>query len=943
LNADGSFTYTPDADYNGADSFTYRVNDGELDSNLATVRFTVTPVNDAPVATDASYVLAEDGGLGIDLLALAGDIDSATFTAAIMQPPLHGRLERNADGTYTYTPDANYNGEDSIVYQVNDGQLDSNLATVRFTVTPVNDAPTAGDQNLATDEDTALIGNLLATAADIDSAVLTASIVAAPSHGRLAVDADGSFVYTPDADYNGTDHFSYRVKDGDPSTSSGQGLDSAVATVAVTIRPVNDAPVLHDLALSTAEDTPLSLDLLAQGFDVDGDALTVVILEAPLYGQLVQTADGAWVYTPNPDFNGSDRFTYRVSDGQLDSNPATVQLTVTPVNDAPVAYDSSATGIEDTPYVFRPADFDAFDVDGDALTLAIASLPLDGQLQSWDGTAWTAVALNQTFTAADIAAARLRFVPDEDESGGPGYGQVGYGNQKAHYAQFSYIARDGQLESAEATVTLDILPAADAPLLSFTTVGIGASRDLFRTTWEGEGNEESYNQSPVSTLVLTQVLQGWNLVLPPDNKGGQKAFEIWSEGDQMHDPHGRPQTVHAAQGSGNWLELNDARGQGHQTLGIERSITTKLGATYTLNLDYAGRIGFSAAYTQIGVYVDGIRIGGYAGTSPETALDWKNLSFHFAGTGKAQTIRLVSEATTFDANGRGAMLDNLVLSESLPIDTGYEDGPIRLASITAALTDTDGSEGLNVTIDALPIGSTLTDGTHTFTATQDNTTAEITGWDLAHLSFTPPENYYGILHLRVTATATETATGATTTTHATLAVVVLPVNDAPIARNAAYALPSNGSTTLDFADLVSDVDSPVLNLGYTQPAHGTLTRNSDGTYTYVPEAGYSGWDGFTYTVSDGETTITRTVVLAVGVPLDPETQSTLVISSSLPGGSATLSLPDSAPPPPIQIDWNAVPDLPFAEQQAWIADLLGLSPEQLCLAEQTGLVVRVNQ
>lgn len=140
-NANGSFSYTPAANFNGVDSFTYTVTDGVLVSNLATARITVTAVNDAPVLAGDSLSLAEDTSLVIDPLKNATDIEGNTLTAAIVAGPQHGSLSVNADGTFSYRANANFNGTDSFTYKVNDGALNSNLATVNLTITAVNDAP----------------------------------------------------------------------------------------------------------------------------------------------------------------------------------------------------------------------------------------------------------------------------------------------------------------------------------------------------------------------------------------------------------------------------------------------------------------------------------------------------------------------------------------------------------------------------------------------------------------------------------------------------------------------------------------------------------------------------------------------------------------------------------------------------------------------------------
>src|SRR6266540_1400630 len=136
---DGSFTYTPDANFNGTDSFTYQVNDGTLASNVATVTLTVTPINDAPVAANDSYTTTENTPLTVAagaILANDTDVDGGALTVSLVSGPANGTVTLNPDGEFTYTPAANFNGTDSFTYTANDGQADSNVATVTLTVTP---------------------------------------------------------------------------------------------------------------------------------------------------------------------------------------------------------------------------------------------------------------------------------------------------------------------------------------------------------------------------------------------------------------------------------------------------------------------------------------------------------------------------------------------------------------------------------------------------------------------------------------------------------------------------------------------------------------------------------------------------------------------------------------------------------------------------------------
>src|SRR5207247_2084419 len=146
LNANGSFTYTPAANFNGSDSFTYKANDGLLDSNMATVALTINPVNDAPLAVNDSFATDEHMVLTITLLGVLSndhDIDSPTLPVVVVTGPTHATLTPYATLFRSYTPAANFNGSDSFTYKANDGQADSNLATVALTINPVNDAPLA--------------------------------------------------------------------------------------------------------------------------------------------------------------------------------------------------------------------------------------------------------------------------------------------------------------------------------------------------------------------------------------------------------------------------------------------------------------------------------------------------------------------------------------------------------------------------------------------------------------------------------------------------------------------------------------------------------------------------------------------------------------------------------------------------------------------------------
>ena len=219
-------------DYNGADSFTFRANDGTADSNTATISITITPVNDAPIADAQSVTTSEDTAKAITLTASDVDVDSLIYS--IVDAPRHGSLGTLTGASVTYTPAGDYNGADSFTFKANDGTTDSNTATVSITITPVNDAPIADAQSVTTPEDTAKAITLTASDVDVDSLIY--SIVDAPSHGWLGTLTGTSVSYTPAGDCNGADSFTFKANDGT--------TDSNTATVSIAVTAVNDAPVL---------------------------------------------------------------------------------------------------------------------------------------------------------------------------------------------------------------------------------------------------------------------------------------------------------------------------------------------------------------------------------------------------------------------------------------------------------------------------------------------------------------------------------------------------------------------------------------------------------------------------------------------------------------------------------------------------------------------------
>jgi VCBS repeat-containing protein len=356
---------------------------------------------------------------GPGVLANDSDPDGNSLTAVLVSGPSHGTLTLNTNGAFTYTPAADYHGSDSFSYRASDGSLTSNLATVTITLSAVNDAPTAADDANSTAEDTALIVDapgVLANDNDPDGDDLHTVVVAAPSHGTLTLDPDGSFIYTPAADYDGTDSFSYRASDG--TFASNQ------ATVTITITATNDGPSAADDAYSTGEDTTLTVaasGVLGNDSDPDGNPLSAVLVSGPSHGALTLDADGSFTYSPAANFTGSDSFTYRASDGSLASNPATVTITVTAANDPPTVtvVAGGTCGRDDHSGTINLA---VGDVENAATTLTLSVVSSNPALVPTSNVAFAGSGAARTMTVSAVdgrsgTAILTITVSDEDASG----------------------------------------------------------------------------------------------------------------------------------------------------------------------------------------------------------------------------------------------------------------------------------------------------------------------------------------------------------------------------------------------------------------------------------------------------------------------------------------------------------------------------------------------
>ena len=305
---------------------------------------TVAGDNTAPVAAADAYATAEDAALAVaageGVLANDEDAEGDGLSAVLVAGPSNGAIELAPDGSFVYTPHADFSGTDSFTYKATDGRADSEPATVTIAVAAVNDAPVAAGDAYVLAHDAVSLAiaapGVLGNDADAEGQALTAAVAAAPAHGTLVLAGDGSFTYTPGGTFAGSDSFTYTVSDG-----------AASATAAVQIRR-NTVPVAAGDSYTVDGGALLRVaapGVLANDSDADGDALSASVTMPPSNGALTLNADGSFTYAPAAGFTGADSFGYVVSDGSGGTAAATVALTVNP---APPVYATAETTVHGT-------------------------------------------------------------------------------------------------------------------------------------------------------------------------------------------------------------------------------------------------------------------------------------------------------------------------------------------------------------------------------------------------------------------------------------------------------------------------------------------------------------------------------------------------------------------------------------------------------------------
>ncbi|MFW1206130.1 tandem-95 repeat protein, partial [Vibrio parahaemolyticus] len=570
---DGKLVFTPAENFHGDAEITYTLTDGAL-TDQATVNVTVNAVNDMPVVESnlADQTLAEDfTPYTIDLNTAFSDVDNVDGELTFSVSGNSNVLVSIENGIATISPTADWNGSETLTFTATDPSGESVSQTVDFTVAPVVDIK-ADSTNVV--EDTPTIINVLGNDTfEGDGKVVSLDANNGPVNGSVSVNPDGSVTYTPNDNYHGIDSFTYIVTSGGVSEST---------TVNVDVTPENDAPVAKDDTAITDEDTPVTINVLPNDTDVDGDKLSIESASVPKEQGTVEVVNGKLVFTPAENFNGDAEITYTVTDGAL-TDQATVKVTVNAVNDTPVVESNIAdqTSAEDfTPYTIdlNTAFSDVDNVDGEltfsvsgnsniqvAIVNGIATITPTADWNGSETLTFTATdpsgeSISQTvnFTVApvaDIVADKATVVEDTptiikvlgndtfegdgkvvslDTNNGPANGTVSVNpdgsvtytpNDNYHGADsFTYIVTSGGV-SESTTVNVDVTPVNDAPVakddIATTQEDTAVTIDVLPNDSDVDGDKLSIQSASVPEAQgKVEIVDGKLVFTPAENFNG---------------------------------------------------------------------------------------------------------------------------------------------------------------------------------------------------------------------------------------------------------------------------------------------------------------------------------------------------------------------------------------------------------------------------------------
>jgi gliding motility-associated-like protein len=822
INTDGTYIYTPNAGFSGTDVVVVSICDAGTPGVICindTINITVSPVNDAPIVDNEVITTNEDTAVSGDLTD-AGDSDPdgtpLTANTTPVSGPSNGTIVINPDGTYTYTPNANFNGSDTIVVSICDAGLPLPGVcvndTITVTVAPVNDAPIVDNEVVTTNEDTPVAGDLTdAGDSDPDGTPLTANTtpVSGPSNGTIVINTDGTYTYTPNAGFSGTDVVVVSICDaGTP------GVICINDTINITVAPVNDAPIVDNEVVTTNEDAPVAGDLTDAGdSDPDGTPLTAntTPVSGPSNGTIVINADGTYTYTPNPNFNGTDVIVVSICDAGTPLPGVcindTITVTVSPVNDAPIVDNEVVTTNEDTPVAGDLTDAGDSDPDGTPLTANTTPVsgPSNGTIAiNTDGT--YTYTPNAGFSGTDVVVVSIC------DAGTPG------------------------VTCVNDTINITVAPVNDAPIVDNEVVTTNEDAPVAGDLTDAgdsdpDGTPLTANTTPVSgpsngTIVINT--DGTYTYTPNPNFNGVDTVVV-----SVCDA-GTPGVICVNDTIFITVTaVNDA------PIVDNEIITTNEDTPVTGDLTDAGDTDPDGTSLTVDITpVSGPSNGTIVMNTDGTYTYTPNPNF----SGVDTVVVSVCDA--------GLPLPGICVNDTIFITVNaVNDAPIVDNEFVTTTEETPATGDLTDAGDSDPDGTALTANTTPVSGPSNGTIVINTD---GTFTYTPNPNFNGTDVIVVS--ICDAGTPGVICVNDTIFITVTAVNDAPIVDNEVITTNEDTPATGDLTDVGdTDPDGTSLTVDITPvsgPSNGTIIINTDGTYTYTPNPGFTGTDTIVVSICD---------------------------------------------------------------------------------------------
>ncbi|MGI9542303.1 MAG: tandem-95 repeat protein, partial [Cyclobacteriaceae bacterium] len=825
-NGDGTVTYTPNAGFTGGDSFTYTVDDNQgATSNQASVVVTVGP-NNPPVANDdLNNTVDEDDSIDINVIGNDTDSDGSIDPTSIniVTDPTFGTAVANNDGTVTYTPNPDSNDNDSFTYEVNDNLgATSNVAQVTISVNPINDPPVANNDAETIAEDDPVNIDVLFNDLDIDGTLNTSSvsIVSGPSNGSVVVNSNGTVDYTPDPGYNGSDSFTYTVRDN-------QNALSNVATVSITITSVNDPPTANnDPNNPTSEEVAVTIDVVANDVDSDGtiNPNTVNIVAPPANGTAVNNGDGTVTYTPNLNFNGTNSFTYTVQDNDgAVSNIATVTIQVNSVNDLPIAVDDlNNTTNEDVALVI---DLTSNDIDSDGFivnsSITIVNNPSNGAVAVFNNGS-----IRYDPSADFNGEDSLRYTVEDNQGGVSNSALVAITINDINDPPVA--VNDAATTEEDTSVTIDVLSNdtdIDGSLVPSTV-------SIFSNPGKG-----TVVIDPSGTITYTPFI---------NEVGGDNFTYVVEDDDGAISNVGRVD-----------ITIND---NNDPPIANDDAANTDEDQAVTINVtnndtDVDGSINDASIVIETNPSNGSVVVNNDGTVEYTPNLNFNGLdTFNYTvedDDGALSNIAQVSVSVNNVNDALSANDDDVVTDEDVQI----------LINVIANDVDSDGSiDPTTVNVVTSPVNGTIEvnqDGTVLYKPIQD-----YFGSDLFTYNVRDDEGQVSNI--------------------ATVSITINDINDLPIAQDDNLVVDEDLQTTLNIIDNDSDVDGSIAVTGVTlisSPVNGQIDLSGEGV-KYTPNENYTGDDVFIYTVTDDDDGVSNEATVFLTIRDINDAPSDLILSNT---------------------------------------------------------------